>query len=171
METTVEKYYGKYRGTVMNNVDPLGKGRLLVQVPDVLGVGISSWAMPCVPVSGMMNGVYLVPPPQAGVWVEFEGGDPDYPIWVGGFWGSRAEAPSTSNIATPGIPVMILETPAKSAVVLSDTPIPPMIAGGIMLRSGASSITVGPDGVTITAPKVQINGLTIINNGALTVTL
>jgi hypothetical protein len=46
-----------------------------------------------------------------------------------------------------------------------------MIAGGLMLRSGASSIVVGPDGVTITAPKVEINGLTIINKGALTVTL
>ena len=171
METTVKKFYGKYRGTVINNVDPLGKGRLLVQVPAVLGVGISSWAMPCVPVAGIQTGMYLVPLPQAGVWIEFEAGDPDYPIWVGGFWGSRAEIPATANLATPAIPVMILESPAKSAIVLSDTPIPPMLAGGIMLRSGASSLTVGPDGVTITAPKVQINGLTIINNGALTITL
>jgi hypothetical protein len=166
-----EKFYGKYRGLVLNNVDPLGKGRLLVQVPDVLGLSTSSWAMPCVPVAGLQTGHYVVPLIGAGVWVEFEGGDPDYPIWVGGFWGSRAEIPATANLATPGVPVMILESPLKNAFVISDTPIPPMIAGGIMLRSGASSITVGPDGVTITAPKVQINGLTIINNGALTVTL
>ena len=171
MQTSVEKCYGKYRGTVINNVDPMGKGRLLVQVPDVLGIGISSWAMPCVPVAGLQTGAYLVPLVNAGVWVEFERGDPDYPIWVGAFWGSRAELPATANLATPGVPVMILESPLKSAFVLSDTPIPPMIAGGLMLRSGASSIVVGPDGVTITAPKIQINGLTIINNGALTVTL
>lgn len=167
---TEEKYYGKYRGLVLNNVDPLGKARLLVQVPDVSGLGTSSWAMPCVPVAGIQTGHYVVPLVGAGVWIEFEGGDPDYPIWVGGFWGSRAEIPATANLATPGVPVMILESPLKSAIVISDTPIPPMLAGGIMLRSGASSITVGPDGVTITAPKVEINGLTIINKGALTVT-
>jgi len=166
-----EKYYGKYRGVVLNNVDPEGKRRLLVQVPDVLGLSTSSWAMPCVPVAGIQTGHYVVPLIGAGVWIEFEGGDPDYPICVGGFWGSRAEIPSTANIATPGVPVMILESPLKNAIVISDTPIPPMLAGGILLRSGASSITIGPDGVTITAPKVQINGLTIINNGALTVTL
>jgi hypothetical protein len=166
-----EKYYGKYRGLVLNNVDPMGKGRLLVQVPDVLGLSTSSWAMPCVPVAGIQTGHYVVPLIGAGVWIEFEGGNPDYPIWVGGFWGSRAEIPATANLATPGVPVMILESPLKSAFVISDTPIPPMIAGGLMLRSGASSIVVGPDGVTITAPKVEINGLTIINKGALTVTL
>lgn len=166
-----EKYYGKYRGLVLNNIDPMGKGRLLVQVPDVLGLSISSWAMPCVPVAGIQTGHYVVPLVGAGVWIEFEGGNPDYPIWVGGFWGSRAEIPATANLATPGIPVMILESPLKNAFVISDTPIPPMLAGGIMLRSGASSIVVGPDGVTITAPKVEINGLTIINKGALTVTL
>ena len=166
-----EKYYGKYRGLVLNNVDPMGKGRLMVQVPDVLGLSISSWAMPCVPVAGIQTGHYVVPLIGAGVWIEFEGGNPDYPIWVGGFWGSRAEIPATANLATPGVPVMILESPLKNAFVISDTPIPPMIAGGLMLRSGASSIVVGPDGVTITAPKVEINGLTIINKGALTVTL
>ena len=166
-----EKFYGKYRGVVLNNVDPMGKGRLLVQVPDVLGLSISSWAMPCVPVAGIQTGHYVVPLIGAGVWIEFEGGNPDYPIWVGGFWGSRAEIPATANLATPGVPVMILESPLKNAFVISDTPIPPMIAGGIMLRSGASSLVVGPDGVTITAPKVEINGLTIINKGALTITL
>ena len=30
-----KKYYGKYRGTVVNNIDPLQIGRIQVQVPDV----------------------------------------------------------------------------------------------------------------------------------------
>lgn len=166
-----ERYYGKYRGTVINNIDPNRKGRLLVQVPDVMGTGVSSWAMPCMPLTGLQMGAYLIPIIGAKVWIEFEGGDPDQPIWVGGFWGSEAEVPATVNSATPGIPVMILQSPIMNAVVISDTPIPPMIAGGVMLKSGASSITVGPDGVTITAPRVEINGLTIVNQGALTVTL
>jgi len=81
-----EKYYGKYRGLVLNNVDPLQKGRLLVQVPDVLGLSTSSWAMPCVPVAGPQMGTYFIPIIGSGVWIEFEGGNPDYPIWTGGFW-------------------------------------------------------------------------------------
>ena len=55
-------------------------------VPDVLGLVPSTWAEPCVPLAGPTGppmGVYLVPPIGAGVWVEFEHGDPDYPIWVG----------------------------------------------------------------------------------------
>src|SRR5688500_12525 len=96
------KYYGKHRGLVLNNIDPMQKARLLVQVPDVLGLGTSSWAMPCVPIAGPQMGVYVVPLIGSGVWVEFEGGDPDYPIWTGGFWGTAAEIPA---LAFAGIPV------------------------------------------------------------------
>lgn len=86
------QYYGKYRGTVLQNVDPEQRGRLMLSVPDVLGPIPSSWAEPCVPLAGPTGppmGVYLVPPIGAGVWVEFEHGDPDYPIWVGCRWGSQ----------------------------------------------------------------------------------
>src|SRR3954453_13573302 len=101
-ETTPHKYFGKYRGTVISNIDPLQTGRLIVQVPDVLGLIPSSWAMPCVPLAGIQMGVYLVPPVGAGVWVEFEQGDPSYPVWVGGFWGSVAEVPALALAAPPG---------------------------------------------------------------------
>src|SRR5262249_54333456 len=80
------RYYGKYRGVVVNNADPEMTGRLLVTVPDVPGPAPSSWAVPCVPLAGPTGqpmGVYLVPPIGAGVWVEFEQGDPERPIWVG----------------------------------------------------------------------------------------
>ena len=73
------KYFGKYRGTVINNVDPLQIGRLQVQVPDVSGLVPSTWAMPCLPVAGKQMGMYVIPQIGAGVWVEFEHGDPDYP--------------------------------------------------------------------------------------------
>ena len=79
-------YWGKYRGTVINNIDPLFEGRLLCEVPDVFSFVPSTWAVPCVPLAGPTGppmGVHLVPPIGAGVWVEFEHGDPDFPIWVG----------------------------------------------------------------------------------------
>jgi hypothetical protein len=166
------KFLGKYRGTVVQNVDPQGQGRLQVQVADVSNVVPTSWAMPSIPIGGLQMGLFVIPPIGAGVWVEFEQGDPDYPIWSGCWWGSAAEVPALAKLATPGVPVMILQSQVtQSALVVSDTPVPPMIAGGILLKSGASFITIDPTGVTIQAPKIVINGLTIVNNGALTVTL
>jgi hypothetical protein len=76
------RFLGKYRGTVTNNVDPSQRGRLQVQVPDVLGLVTSGWAEPCVPLAGPPGspmGVYLVPPIGAGVWIEFEHGR--HPTW------------------------------------------------------------------------------------------
>ncbi|RUT02472.1 baseplate assembly protein [Dulcicalothrix desertica PCC 7102] len=177
MTDSGRKFYGKFQGTVVNNIDPLKQGRLQVLVPDVGSLSPSTWAKPCVPLGGLQMGMYLIPPIQAGVWVEFENGDPDYPIWVGYWWGSAAEIPAIANLSTPGMPVIIMQTPTQQALVISDVPIPPMLAPGIMLMSGASSITIDATGVTITAPKVTINGAAInltgvtnINSGALIVT-
>lgn len=78
-------YYGKYRGTVVDNVDPLKRGRLRVTVPSVLGV-VEVWAVPCVPYAGPSLGFYAMPEVGTGAWIEFEAGDLSYPIWVGFFW-------------------------------------------------------------------------------------
>src|SRR5262249_58978678 len=83
-------YYGKYRGLVVMNIDPMQIGRIIAQVPDVLGETPSSWAMPCVPAAGIQAGCFIVPPIGSQVWMEFEQGDPDYPIWTGGCLGERA---------------------------------------------------------------------------------
>lgn len=86
-------FFGKYRATVVDNLDVLGqKGRLQVQVPSVLG-DQTIWAMPCVPYAGSDVGFYFLPPVGSGVWIEFEGGDPSYPIWTGCFW-ADGELPS-----------------------------------------------------------------------------
>jgi uncharacterized protein involved in type VI secretion and phage assembly len=81
-------YYGKYRGKVENNIDPMQMGRVQVSVPAVLGESTLGWAMPCSPFAGSGVGFFAVPPTGANVWVEFEGGDPDFPIVAGGFWGT-----------------------------------------------------------------------------------
>jgi hypothetical protein len=162
------RFFGKYRGTVMANVDPNGQGRLLVQVPDVFGLFVSSWAMPCVPVGGIQMGMFLVPPLYSGVWVEFEQGNPEWPIWVGSFWGSRAEAPATSNLATPGMPVMILQSAGQQGIIISDTPVPPLTSG-VMLFSTVAVMTVDKTGVTITAPTIKLNGAVTIT-GAVNIT-
>lgn len=99
-------------------------GRIQVQVPDVLGVGISSWAMPCVPFAGIQSGIYTVPQVGSGVWVEFEQGDHDYPIWVGGFWGSAAEVPALALAGLPVSPSIVLQTGSQNTLMLSDLPGP-----------------------------------------------
>jgi len=78
-------FYGKYRGRVESNLDEELMGRIQVTCPDVMGLRLG-WAMPCVPYAGPGVGFYAIPPIGADVWVEFEGGDPNYPIWTGCFW-------------------------------------------------------------------------------------
>lgn len=166
-----KKFYGKYRGTVVNNVDPEKRGRIQVMVPDVSGVMESSWAMPCVPVGGMQTGMFAVPPIGAGVWVEFEQGDPDYPIWTGCFWGSAAEVPMLAQSVQPPVSGIALQTSLQNGIVVSDMPGP---NGGIMLRSATgATIIVNDTGIYIQNGKgasITLIGSTVtINEGALTV--
>jgi uncharacterized protein involved in type VI secretion and phage assembly len=92
------RFYGKYRGLVVDDADPERLGRLKLIVPSVLGDRVvTGWAMPCVPYGGEAEqGMLFVPEVGAGVWVEFEEGDLEFPIWVGTFWskpGGRSELP------------------------------------------------------------------------------
>ena len=79
------QYYGKYRGKVENNIDPQLMGRIQVSCPAVLGGGTMSWALPSAPYAGPGIGFFAIPPKGANVWVEFEGGNTDFPIWSGCF--------------------------------------------------------------------------------------
>ncbi len=164
------KYYGKYRGKVVQNFDPKQLGRVLVSVPRVMGAAGQDWAMPSMPFAGIQAGVYVLPPPQSNVWVEFEEGDPEKPIWSGGFWDTGTVPTMALTPAAP-VPHILLQTTAQNTLHISDGPSPPMTAGGILLKSGASTVVISPEGVTITAPKIEITGVLTVNNGALTVTL
>src|SRR5262249_17811802 len=120
--STAKKYYGKYRAQVLNNVDPLQIGRVQVSVPGVSGLAPRRWAMPCLPISGINNGVFAVPTIGAGVWVEFEQGNPDHPIWVGGYWGVIAETPTLAKTVPPAVPGITMQTLTLNGVVINDTP-------------------------------------------------
>ena len=166
-----QKYYGKYRGTCVNNVDPEQKARIQVIVPDVSGVAPTTWAMPSVPVAGIQTGMVAVPPVGAGVWVEFEQGDPDYPIWSGCFWGSTAELPALSKSAPPAVQAITLQTPLQNGLIISDVPGP---TGGIMIKSATgASLIVNDTGIYIQNGKgasITLVGPTVtVNQGALTV--
>lgn len=169
--TAGQKFYGKYRATVLNNIDPMQIGRIQVIVPDVSSVFPTSWAMPCVPVAGIQMGMYTVPPIGSGVWVEFEQGDPDYPIWVGCFWGTAAEVPALARMVPPAVPGITFQTTLQNGVTINDVPGP---TGGIMLKSATgATIIVNDTGIYIQNGKgasiVMVGPSVTINNGALAI--
>jgi hypothetical protein len=187
-DATIKRYYGKYRGTVLINVDPLNLGRITAMVPAVFGVVPSGWALPALPLAGVVLGLYAVPPIGAWVWIEFEAGDPEHPIWSGCFWG-EGETPLPAKVPAPppGVKV-VLQTQTGHNIVLDDTPgaggilitaspgVPgaaPMVSItplGIIMQTPACTMTLTSAGVTITAPTVTINGNpTSINGTALVV--
>jgi uncharacterized protein involved in type VI secretion and phage assembly len=168
------KFLGLYRGTVSQNVDPLMRGRLMVIVPDVLGPVPSSWAEPCAPLAGPTGppmGVYMVPPIGAGVWVEFEQGDPTHPVWVGCRFGAQSDVPTLAHAGLPVSPNIVLQTAGQNSLVISDLPGP---TGGIMLKSATgATLIVNDTGIYISNGKgasIVMTGPTVnINTGALTV--
>ncbi|PLW73957.1 baseplate assembly protein [Streptomyces sp. DJ] len=165
------RFLGKYRGTVVDNNDPMKIGRLRVKAPDVLGDEPSTWAMPCFPVAGPGMGQYVLPPRRAGVWVEFEQGDPSYPIWSGCWYGTGEEVPALASESLPDTPNVVLQTPGGRVVVLSDEP----GGKGITLGApGGASIVIDDTGVHISngqGATISLVGPTVtINQDALSVT-
>jgi uncharacterized protein involved in type VI secretion and phage assembly len=161
-----ERHLGKYRGTVVNTADPELRARLQAIVPDVLGTQPSTWAMPAAPYAGPGAGFVALPPAGAGVWIEFEQGDPSFPIWSGGWWGSAGELPA--GAVQPGVHQIALVTPGKHAVMISDLPGP---TGGVSLRtSSGGHITVSDGSIIIDNGKgaaITLVGATIRITGTM----
>ncbi|MFC7907222.1 phage baseplate assembly protein V [Streptomyces nigra] len=162
------RFYGKYRGTVVQNLDPQGRGRVQVSVPAALGDGRLAWAEACVPYAGPGVGFYAVPPLGASVWVEFEQGNPQYPILAGATWAMMQRAP------TPALPAVKVWKTDSVTITLSDLP----GAGGLTVEVGAPAaavpmkiactsagieFSIGTSSVKLTPASVSVN------NGALEV--
>ncbi len=167
-----EKYYGKYRGVVINNLDPMQMGRIQVQVPDVSNLVPTSWAMPCFPFTGKQMGLFALPQIGSGVWVEFEQGNPDYPIWSGCWFGSAAEVPALALATVPPLSNFVVQTAAQNTLMISDMPGP---TGGILLKTTTGAmISINDIGITISNGKgatiVMAGPSVTINQGALMVT-
>jgi uncharacterized protein involved in type VI secretion and phage assembly len=155
-------------------VDPERRGRLMITVPDVLGLAPSTWAEPCVPLSGAPGvpmGIYTVPPLGSAVWVEFEQGDPDHPVWVGCLVTKNNDVPEPAQSIPPGLPVIVLQGMTKHYIQISDVP----GIGGITLKTlTGATISVTDLGITLDNGKgatILMTGPTVtVNNGALVIT-
>lgn len=164
------RYFGKYRATVLNTVDPQMQGRIQVQLADHYGLFPSTWALPCLPFAGRgMAGMVALPPLGGMVWVEFEAGDPDHPIWTGAFYPDPAGAPAMAAGLTPMTPNIHLQTTTGVTFTLSDNP----AAQLTITTPGGASISIGAAGISISngqGASIVMTGPTVnVNAGALVV--
>lgn len=165
------KFYGKYRGVVTSNDDPMQLGRVNASVPDVLGTNESTWALPCFPFAGSGHGWFAVPAVGARVWIEFEQGDPNFPIWTGGWWDATQEVSPAAQTAVPGMQTVAITTQGGHSLVVSDVPGP--LGGFALKHSGGAQILINETGITLDngqGAKITLSGPQVdINNQAITV--
>lgn len=170
------RFFGKYRGLVKDNKDPLGLGRIQATVPSVSGMTVN-WALPCVPYAGSQVGFYAMPPIGAAVWIEFEGGDPTYPIWSGCFWQTgevptevQTNANDPSQVKVWKTRVMSLwldDTDQKGQVTLqfNDPSVAQPVTVSLLLNSTGLTITCqgsnGTSTITMTPQAINTNSTTL----------
>ncbi|HXO43188.1 MAG TPA: phage baseplate assembly protein V, partial [Thermoanaerobaculia bacterium] len=144
------RFLGKYRGTVSDNVDPLALGRILAVVPALPGMVIN-WANPCVPYAGPLAGLFALPPITANVWIEFEAGDPSFPIWSGCFW-EELEIPVALDLMPEDPSLVKVFRTQCCTLIFNDTP----GEGGITLQVTDPAVEV-PATLTFNSAGVAIN--------------
>ena len=154
MDRVDTRFYGKHRAFVADNADPENRGRLRLQIPDILGNDVvSGWALPCAPYGGTAGqGFFFIPDKDAGVWVEFEHGLLDYPVWVGTFWakpggttevpppGDSQSPPTSKIIKTKNHTIELADEDGKETITITDA-------------KNKNIFTLDKDGVKIQADK------------------
>jgi uncharacterized protein involved in type VI secretion and phage assembly len=154
-----QRFYGKYRGTV-TDVDE-STLRIKANVPAVLGDVASGWCMPCVPYAGPDVGFFFVPDVGAGVWIEFEGGDVSYPIWVGCYW-RDGELPSDAGPKVRGLvtaaPHKLLFDDGEESVTFADANENEVTldSTGITQARGSQQVVVGDASVSINSGALEV---------------
>ncbi len=160
-------FYGKYRGLVVDNEDPTKRGRLKVRVPAVMGEE-EVWALPCAPYAGDGVGLFLLPEVGTGVWVEFEAGDPSFPIWAGFFWGDgqipdRDAVPAIKFLRTGKLTLRIDDEAGELLIEMDNGSTLKLTAGEITQESSSITNQAGGKKTALTAAHFDVH------EGALTV--
>jgi uncharacterized protein involved in type VI secretion and phage assembly len=159
LERLRSRFFGKYRGTV-TDVDA-STLRIKAKVPSVLGEQATGWCMPCVPYAGPSVGIAFLPEPGAGVWIEFEGGDVSYPIWVGCYWRSGEPpsdaAPAVKTIVTASGHKIILDDDGESVTISDPNQNTITLSSeGIKLERGGQSLLVSDAEVNVNDGALEV---------------
>jgi len=158
---SVKQFYGKYRGVVTDNRDPLMQGRVRASVPAVFGEEETGWALPCAPYGGNGVGIFFIPPVGANVWIEFEDGNTEIPIWSGCFWGAGeapAVTPEVKVIKTDFATITIKDVPGAGEISIESTTGLKIVmnVSGIELSNGAASVKLTPASVSINDGALEV---------------
>jgi uncharacterized protein involved in type VI secretion and phage assembly len=158
------RFYGKFRGVVSDNSDPSNLGRIRAKVADVFGEEESGWAMPSVPYAGSQVGLFLIPPTNASVWIEFEHGNPDYPIWTGCFWADNevpvSPASADKKVLKTGAGTITLDdTQGSNSVTIETTNNLKikMDQQGIEISNGSQKIMISSSSVSVNDGALEVS--------------
>jgi len=158
------RFYGKFRGVVSDNGDPSNLGRIRAKVADVFGEEESGWAMPSVPYAGSQVGLFLIPPTNASVWIEFEHGNPDYPIWTGCFWAENevpvSPASADKKVLKTGAGTITLDdTQGSNSVTIETTNSLKikMDQQGIEISNGSQKIMISSSSVSVNDGALEVS--------------
>jgi uncharacterized protein involved in type VI secretion and phage assembly len=157
------QYLGKYRGRVIDNKDPDRLGRVKAEVPAVYGRGeFSDWALPCIPYAGKNVGWAFIPDIDTHIWIEFENGNRDYPIWTGCYWAEEelpeSAKPDVKILKTKNITLTLEDTNSDSIKIENQSGLKiTMNSSEIELNNGTSVIKVSGNDVSINSTKINLN--------------
>ena len=143
----MKKLFGKYRAQVEDNADPTGAGRVEVSIPK-LGKAARAWAEPCLPYCGG-HGFLMLPAIGALVWIEFEEGDPDRPIWTGCLWDSANPPASAQKVS--------IEQSSGATVVLDSAGVSVTVPSKLSVT--AATVELSASMVDLAAGMVKASGL------------
>ena len=168
LDQATRRFHGLYRGLVTDNADPTRRGRLKVSVPAVMG-DAQVWALPCTPYAGDRVGFFALPDVGVGLWISFEAGHANHPVWMGCFWGDNqidaADAvPSVKFLRTSKLRIRI-DDDAGELLIENDT--------GSSLRITSMDITQSAHTVTqkTDSTRTVLDAIKFdVNDGAFTVT-
>ena len=182
--------HAAYLAEVTSVSDPDALGRVQVRLLNYDGVAdqdAAVWARVAVPFAGDRRGALFVPDVGDEVLVTLLGGDPRYPVVLGGLWNGRNAPPDRFPsdrvdrwlfVGRNGTRVAIVEAADGQEVIELHTPggqkvdVTSASGGSVTLDLGTgTSLTLDAAGVTVqTAAKVSVQASTVqVDAGQVTV--
>lgn len=172
VERTGTSYFGKYRGIVTSVADPENLCRIKARVDSVLHGQDTGWALPVSPFGGDGHGMVMLPEVGSGVWIEFEAGRLDSPIWSGAWWASgQRPGPQGARVrvivSAHGHKV-ILDDEGDELKLVHGGPGGPEIrltGSEIVLSCGACEVTISATNISLNNGQIKIGlaGVSLVN--------